>query len=75
MMNLRICLDNLKHDLNNGGIEEDSFAMNCYITMANEARRMLKRSLSQSEIDDAIQYLSLCRDSGASSLQSIASGN
>ncbi len=40
-MDLKQCLENLKHDVNDGGIEDDTFATLCYVTMANEARRIL----------------------------------
>ena len=71
-MDLRRCLENLKYDLDNGGVEEDSFAMNCYITMANEACRIIKGGASQREIDGAVEYLDLCRNSGVDSLMCIA---
>ena len=69
-MNLTQCLENLKHDIRNGGIEEDSFAAVCYITMANEASRLLKSGVAdQRETDRATEYLALCRRSGSDSLR------
>lgn len=70
-MNIRVCLENLKYDLSNGGIEEDSFAMNCYITMAHEACRILKSAASRRDIDDAKEYIALCKDSGIGSLRCV----
>ena len=72
-MNLRQCLDNLKHDVNNGGVEDDTFAMICYVTMANKARRILENgNLDQQTMADAREYLALCCSSDSSSLRCIA---
>ena len=69
-MDLRQCLENLKHDINNGGIEDDSFPTVCYVTMANAARRLLETSKpDQQEADNAREYLSLCRKAGSDSLR------
>ncbi len=69
-MNLTRCLENLKHDVSNGGIDEDSFAVVCYITMANAASRLLKSGAAdQRETDCATEYLALCRRSGSDSLR------
>lgn len=72
-MNLKQCLENLKYDTGNGGVEEDSFAMICYITMANKARRLLRDSaLDQRAMDDAKEYLALCCRSDSDSLRCVA---
>ena len=74
-MDLRQCLDNLKRDLDNGGIKDDTFATVCYMTMANEARRLLKGdALDQQTRDDANEYLSMCSSSGSDSLRYVAEG-
>ena len=74
-MILRKCLENLKSDINNGGLEDDTFAMICYITMANEARRLLKNDMSdQQKTEDAKEYLTLCCRSGTDSLRFVAEG-
>ena len=74
-MILRQCLENLKSDINNGGLEDDTFAMVCYITMANEARRLLKNDvLDQQKTEDAKEYLALCCRSGNDSLICVAEG-
>jgi hypothetical protein len=71
-MNLGQCLRNLRHDIGNGGLEEDTFAMNCYITMANRARRLLKSNASDQR--EATEYLALCSNSGSDSLRCIVEG-
>lgn len=70
-MNLSKCMENLKADLGNGGIAEDSFAAICYVTMANTACRMLNNGSTQKEIDDAKAYISLCHTSGVDSLVNV----
>lgn len=70
-MDLRKCMENLRYDMANGGLEEDSFAMNCYITMAIRACRILKNGASQEEMDDAREYLALCISSGIDSLKCV----
>ena len=72
-MNLRQCLSNLKHDLDNGGIKDDTFATVCYMTMANKARRLLENdTLDQQTRDNANEYLSMCSRAGSDSLRYIA---
>jgi len=74
-MHLGQCLENLKHDINNGGLEDDTFAMNCYITMANKARRLLRIGTSdRQEAGDAKEYLAVCCNSGSDSLRCVAEG-
>lgn len=73
-MDLKQCMDNLKRDVDNGGVEDDSFATNCYVTMANEARRILDSGLSDQKAADARAYLSICCSSGSDSLRYIAAG-
>ena len=73
-MDLKQCMENLKQDVNNGGIEDDSFAVNFYITMANEARRILNSGSSDQKVADARAYLSICCSSGGDSLRYIAAG-
>ena len=74
-MNLGQCLENLRHDISNGGLEDDTFAMNCYITMANEARRLLGSDVpDQREADYAREYLALCGNSGSASLRCVVEG-
>jgi len=70
-MNLSKCMENLKADIGNGGIVEDSFAAICYVTMANTACRMMKNASTQKEIADAKAYISLCHTSGVDSLVNI----
>jgi hypothetical protein len=72
-MDLEKCLENLKHDVNNGGLEDDSFAMNCYVTMANKARRMVKNGSSDPKSKvSAEEYLTICCKSGNDILKYIA---
>ena len=72
-MDLRHCLNNLKSDLDNGGISDDTFATTCYVTMANKAHQLLKSDESdQLTRADANEYLSMCRQSGSDSLRYIA---
>ncbi len=74
-MDLRQCLDNLRHDLSNGGVKEDTFAMICYVTMANKAHQLLKNNASsQKARDDAGEYLAVCSSSGSNILRCIAEG-
>ncbi len=74
-MDLRQCLDNLKHDLGNGGIKDDTFPVVCYVTMANKAKRLLKSdTLDQQARNDASEFLSVCSKSGSDSLRYIAGG-
>ncbi len=74
-MNLTQCLENLKHDVSNGGIAEGSFAVNCYITMANKAHRLLKNGArDQQEANYAREYLALCHNSGSDVLKCISEG-
>ena len=75
-MDLRRCLENLKHDINNGGLEDDTFAMICYVTMANEAHRIIKEDTShQQMLDNAKEYLALCSSSESASLRCVAEVN
>lgn len=71
-MNLGQCLKNLRHDIGNGGLEDDTSAMIWYITMANEARRLLKSNASDQR--EAREYLALCNNSGSDSLRCIVEG-
>jgi len=71
-MELRRCLDNLKHDVSNGGLVDDTFPVVCYVTMANKALRILHSPAAQQDKAAAEEYLTLCRDSGTASLRSIA---
>ena len=74
-MDLRQCLNNLKNDLGNGGIQDDTFPVVCYMTMANKAHRLLKESaLDQQTRSNADEYLSMCRRSGSDSLKCVAMG-
>jgi hypothetical protein len=74
-MTLGQCLENLKHDVSNGGLEDDTFGMICYIAMANEAQRLLRSgALDQPALDDAREYLTLCRNSGSDGLRCVAGG-
>lgn len=74
-MDLGQCLENLKYDVSNGGLEDDTFAMICYITMANKARRLLRSNTSdQREADYAREYLALCCNSGSDSLRCVLEG-
>ena len=74
-MDLKQCLENLKHDINNGGLEEDTFAIICYITKAKEAIRMLRSdTLDQRDASCAREYLALCRNSGSDSLRCVIGG-
>ena len=69
-MDLKQCLNNLKYDLGNGGIRDETFAMNCYVTMANKAHRLLKSDTSDQEAQAlAEEYLSLCANSGNDALE------
>ena len=72
-MDLGKCLENLRVDLNNGGVVEDSFAAICYVTMANTACRILTNGATQKEINKAKEYITLCHTSGVGSLMSITS--
>ena len=72
-MDLKHCLSNLKRDLDNGGISDDTFATTCYVTMANKAHQVLKSDESDRLTRaDASEYLSMCRQSGSDSLRYIA---
>jgi hypothetical protein len=72
-MTLSQCLKELKHDINNGGLEDDTFAMNCYVTMANKARRLLENGTSDKQAADvAREYLAVCFDSSSDTLRYIA---
>ena len=72
-MDLKQCLKNLKHDVNNGGLTEDTSAVIWYIGMANNARRLLKsRTSDQQTAEDAKEYLTLCCSSGSDSLRCAA---
>jgi len=74
-MDLGQCLENLKYDVSNGGLEDDTFPMICYITMANEARRLLGSDVSdQREANYAREYLALCGNSGSASLRCVVEG-
>ena len=70
-MDIGKCLENLKYDLNNGGVVEDSFAAICYVTMANTACRILEKGATQKDIDEAKAYIDLCHSSGVGSLMNI----
>lgn len=72
-MDLKKCLGNLKHDLNNGGIDDDSFAMVCYMTMAKKAHKLLgDTEPDKLEQDNAKEYLTMCRNSGYAGLKLVA---
>ena len=72
-MTLKQCLENLKRDIADDGIRDDTSAVIWYITMANEARRLLgSKPLDQRTVDDAKQYLTLCCDSGSDALRRAA---
>ncbi len=74
-MDLRQCLENLKHDVDNGGLVDDTFPVTCYITMAHEARRLLKNGeLDQKAAADAKEYLTVCCESGSDGLKCVAEG-
>ena len=71
-MDLKQCMENLKHDVDNGGVDDNSFAMNCYVTMANEARRILGNGSSAQKAADAKEYLTTCSNCGSDSLRYVA---
>jgi len=72
-MDLRRCMENLKHDISNGGLEDDTFAMVCYITMANRARRLLENMVFDEQAEEvAKEYLALCCNSESDSLRCAA---
>ena len=74
-MDLKQCLKNLKHDVNNGGLTEDTSPAIWYIGGANEARRLLSNGTSdQQAAEDAKEYLALCCSSGSDSLRCAAEG-
>ena len=74
-MHLKQCLVNLKHDVGNGGVEEDTFAAICYVTTANKARKLLaNNTLSQQSMEDAREFLTVCLNSGSDTLRYIAEG-
>ena len=74
-MDLKKCLDNLKYDLSNGGIQDETFAMNCYVTMANKACKLLKNGASDEQMRaTAGEYLATCSDSGSDTLRCVARG-
>lgn len=73
-MDLRQCLENLRRDIGNGGPEDDSFATNCYIIMANQARRLLRSAVDTQELNDAREYLATCSNSGCDGLVAVAVG-
>ena len=74
-MNPEKCMENLRHDVNNGGIEEDSFSVICYIAMANKAIRSLRDKVEDgTEAKFATDFLALCRESGSDALKYIARG-
>ena len=74
-MNIKQCLENLRYDIGNGGIKEDTFAVTCYITMANKAHRLLENGATdQQEANYAKEYLALCRNSGSDVLKCISAG-
>jgi hypothetical protein len=71
MMDIGKCLENLKADLSNGGVVEDTFAAICYVTMANTACRILAEGATQKEFNKAREYIALCNTSGVGSLMSV----
>lgn len=72
-MNLRQCLENLKNDINNGGPEDDTFPVNCYIVMVHEVHRKLRQGIGdQQEVDTANEYLNLCSRSRSDGLRAVA---
>ncbi len=74
-MDLRQCLENLKYDIGNGGVDDDTFATTCYITMANKAHRLLESGASdQRTANDAKEYLTLCCSSESAGLRCVAKG-
>lgn len=72
-MDLKQCIENLKYDINNSGVEDDTFPMICYITMAHRAHRILRAGkASQEDMNQAREFLSLCKYSQSDSLKLIA---
>jgi hypothetical protein len=68
-------LENLKYDVSNGGLEDDTFAMNCYITMAKKARRLLRSGTpDQQAAENAKEFLALCCEHGSGGLRCTAEG-
>ena len=69
-MNIRKCKENLLDDIYNNDLEDDTFAMTCYITMSKEARQLLGNGTSdQQMVEDAKEYLDLCYRSETDSLR------
>jgi len=67
---MRKIMDNLEHDIANGGVEAQSLAANCYVTMARKAQRALKDGTDKLAED----YIDLCVRSGCEGL-AYAAGN
>lgn len=68
-MDMKQVLENLLSDIDDGGVEDDTFAAACYITMASQAHRVLQDNADDAE---ASGYLSLCADSGCAGLAYVA---
>lgn len=68
-MDLAKGIDNLRSDLDNGGIKEDSSAIIMYIALANQAKKVLKFSPGDATAEE---FLNLCQESGSPSLKLVA---
>jgi len=64
-MDMKQVLRNLEDDIGNGGVEAQSFAANCYITMAGEDQRALQNDNTDKL---ASEYIGLCARSGCDGL-------
>jgi hypothetical protein len=74
-MDLEQGLANLRNDISNSGVEDDTFATICYITIANQAIRLLEsRPPDQRDADTANEFLMLCSRSGNDSLRYLVEG-
>jgi len=73
VMDLRNCLESLKYDISNESLEDDTFAMVCYITMVHEASKLLENGeADERDMGDAEEYLEICRSCECDSLRTIA---
>jgi len=76
-MNAKLLTKNLKDDIGNGGVKDDTHAANCYIIAATAARRILNDDAESGFVDDeeashnAKEYLVLCDQSRCAGLMSV----
>lgn len=68
-MNLGKYIENLKNDLENGGVADDSVAVLCYITAANRAKEVIQAGGPEKET--AQSFLDLCMQSGCEGLRTV----